>query len=223
METRYETHDGELLAIVEVFKTWRYYLEDFRHEVLVLTNRKTLWQFIDTKNMSFKQVRWAQKLSCYHFQIDYCQSKANKGADALSQYPQRNAEEENAFWAKNVKILHRLQSSLSNTCFPGLSTLTKLSQLYWVLICETYILPQPWQFWSNIRTDIARNSPYIANIGGIRLRLSELQENDKETKLPQRLCGSSGGLGGHWGSAPVPRTLICPRNHPLRGDKLSLQ
>ena len=26
-ETRYETHDGELLAIVEAFKTWRHYLE----------------------------------------------------------------------------------------------------------------------------------------------------------------------------------------------------
>ena len=28
-ETRYETHDVKLLAIVEVFKTWRYYLEGF--------------------------------------------------------------------------------------------------------------------------------------------------------------------------------------------------
>ena len=26
-ETRYETHDGELLAIVETFKTWRHYLK----------------------------------------------------------------------------------------------------------------------------------------------------------------------------------------------------
>ena len=26
-ETRYKTHNGELLAIVEVFKTWRHYLE----------------------------------------------------------------------------------------------------------------------------------------------------------------------------------------------------
>ena len=26
-ETRYETHNGELLAIVETFKTWRHYLE----------------------------------------------------------------------------------------------------------------------------------------------------------------------------------------------------
>ena len=28
-ETRYETHDAKLLAIVEAFKNWRHYLEDF--------------------------------------------------------------------------------------------------------------------------------------------------------------------------------------------------
>ena len=33
-ETRYETHDGELLAIVEAFKTWRHYLEDCKHKIL---------------------------------------------------------------------------------------------------------------------------------------------------------------------------------------------
>ena len=41
-ETRYETHDGELLAIVEAFKTWRYYLEGCKHEVLVLTDQNNL-------------------------------------------------------------------------------------------------------------------------------------------------------------------------------------
>ena len=28
VETRYKTHDGELLAIIEAFKSWRHYLED---------------------------------------------------------------------------------------------------------------------------------------------------------------------------------------------------
>ena len=58
-ETRYETHDGELLAIVEAFKTWRHYLEGSRHEVLVLTDHNNLRQFMDTKSLSSKQVRWA--------------------------------------------------------------------------------------------------------------------------------------------------------------------
>ena len=65
-ETRYETHDGELLAIVEAFKTWRHYLERSQHEVLVLTDHNNLRRFMETKSLSFRQVRWAQKLSRYH-------------------------------------------------------------------------------------------------------------------------------------------------------------
>ena len=70
-ETRYETHDGELLAIVEAFKTWRHYLEGCKYEILILTDHNNLCQFINTKSLSSKQVRLAQKLSRYHFQIDY--------------------------------------------------------------------------------------------------------------------------------------------------------
>ena len=112
-ETRYETHDGELLAIVEAFKTWSHYLEGCKHEVLVLTDHNNLQRFIDTKSLSSIQVRWAQELSRYHFQIDYRQGKANGAADTLSRYPQRSTEEEETLRAKNTKILHRLQSSLA--------------------------------------------------------------------------------------------------------------
>ena len=43
---------------------------------------------MDTKRLSSRQVRWAQKLFRYHFQIDYCQGKANGAADALSRFSQ---------------------------------------------------------------------------------------------------------------------------------------
>ncbi len=112
-ETRYETHNGELLAIIEAFKTWRQYLDGCKHEVFVLTDHNNLQHFMDTKSLSSRQVRWAHKLSRYHFRIDYRQGKANGAADALSQYPQRSAEEEKTLQAKNTKILHRLQSSLA--------------------------------------------------------------------------------------------------------------
>ena len=92
-ETWYKTHDGELLAIVEAFKTWKYYLESCKHEVFMLTDYNNLQRFMDTKNLSSKQVRWAQELSRYHFQTDYRQGKANRATDALSQYPQWSARE----------------------------------------------------------------------------------------------------------------------------------
>ncbi len=112
-KTRYETHDGELLAIIEVFKTWRQYLKGCKQEVHMHTNHNKLQHFINTKSLSSRQVRWAEKLSKYHFWIDYRQGKVNKVVDTLSQYPQQSAEEEKTLQAENTKILHWLQSSLS--------------------------------------------------------------------------------------------------------------
>ncbi len=112
-KTRYETHNRELLAIVEAFKTWRHYLEGCKHEVLIFTEHNNLQRFIDTKSLSSRQVWWAQELSKYHFQIYYRQGKANRAADALSQYPQWSAKEEETLRAENTKILHWLQSSLA--------------------------------------------------------------------------------------------------------------
>ena len=141
-ETRYETYNNELLAIVEAFMTWRHYIEGFWHKVLVLTNHNNLRQFMDIKSLSFRQVRWAQELFCYYLQIDYYQSKVNGAIDALSRYPQRNTGEENNFQIENVKILYRLQSSLFNATLSGLSISAELSQLHQVLIYGIYILLQ---------------------------------------------------------------------------------
>ena len=66
-ETRYETHDSEFLAIVEVFKTWKHYLKGSQHEVLVLIDHNNLRQFMKTKSLSSRQVCWAQEFSHYHF------------------------------------------------------------------------------------------------------------------------------------------------------------
>ena len=180
-ETRYETHDGELLAIVEAFKTWRHYLEGSRHEVLVLTDHNNLRRFMDTKSLSSRQVRWAQELSCYHFRIDYRQGKANRAADALFQYPQRSAKEEDTLQAENVKILHRLQSLLAKVS-GFLANSSHLSPLYQVLICGTHVFPQLNQFWDSLQSDIAHDGPY-ASIKDMNLQFPELQDNDKKAKV----------------------------------------
>ena len=118
-ETRYETHNQELLAIVEVFKTWRHYLEGCKFEVLMLIDHNNLRRFMDTKSLSFRQVRWAQELSWYHFRINYYQGKANATANALSRFPQRSQSEEGELQAENTQILYRLQSSLTTASLSG--------------------------------------------------------------------------------------------------------
>ncbi len=52
IETWYETHNQELLAIVEAFKTWCHYLEGCKYEVLVFINHNNLRQFMDIKSLS---------------------------------------------------------------------------------------------------------------------------------------------------------------------------
>ena len=139
-KTWYKTHDSELLAIVEAFKTWQHYLESCKHEMLVLTYHNNLCCFMETKNLSSHQVQWAQELSCYHFSIDYCQGKANGAANALSHFPQINEDEEEKFWAENSQILHCLQSSLTKALLSGLCMSASLLAFHQVFICGTHAL-----------------------------------------------------------------------------------
>ncbi len=55
-----------------------------------------------------------------------------------------------------------------------------LSPLHQVYIYGTVVLLQLRQFWDTLRSNLAAKSPYIANIGGMRMRISELQDDDKE-------------------------------------------
>ena len=55
-KTWYETHNSELLAIIKAFITWRHYLEGCKHKILVLIDYNNLYRFIDTKNLSCRQV-----------------------------------------------------------------------------------------------------------------------------------------------------------------------
>ncbi len=181
-ETWYGTHDGKLLAIVKVFKTWKYYLEGCKHEVLVLTDYNNLQRFMDMKSLSFRQVCWAQKLSRYHFRIDYQQSKANGAADALFWYLQWSAKENETLWAENIKILYWFQSSLAKVLGMGILGMSVPFPLDQVFICKIAVLPQLCQFWDTVWSELADKDSYIVSIGGMRIRLPELQDDDKEAK-----------------------------------------
>ncbi len=143
---------------------------------------------MDTKSLSSYQVLWAQKLSGYHFQIDYCQGKANATADTLSRFPQRSQAKKETLRNENSQILHCLQTSLiraniADLSLLGLALAADLSPLHQVLIYETHVLPQLCQFWTRLRGELAQEGPYQqASIGGRRLRLSELQAEDQEAR-----------------------------------------
>ena len=97
----------------------------------------------------------------------------------MSRYPQRSAEEEETLRSENVKILHRLQSSLAKVS--GLST-SRLSPLHQILICETTIFPRLNEFWDTLQAELNEEGPYNASIGAICLRLQKLQKTDSEAQ-----------------------------------------
>ena len=98
---------------------------------------------MDTNSLSSYQVRWAQKLSRYYFQIDYYQIKANGATGALSRFLQQDDKEEANFWAENTQIFQCLHFSSKNALISSLiATVLRFSTQYKVLICWTYLLPQ---------------------------------------------------------------------------------
>ena len=200
----YETHDAELLAIVEAFKHWRHYLEGSTHEVLVLTDHNNLRKFIDTKRLSGRQIRWAQELSRYNFRIDYRQGTHNP-ADALSRPAQQNADDDELI-IENTRILHRLQESLLSNdpvairAFRAVHTSSKSSKVNFlpqlretilkVIVCGTIVVPGLIQSWTVIRSVMASDGPYTIT-GELLPRLPDLLQDDKEARaVRERLANA---------------------------------
>ena len=92
-ELNYDVHNKELLAIVDTFEKWRAYLEKSRHPIVVYSDRKNLSYFTTTKKLNQRQVRWAELLASYNFQIHYWKGSENRRADALSQRSDLTTEE----------------------------------------------------------------------------------------------------------------------------------
>ena len=183
---------------------------------------------MDTKSLSSKQVCWAQELSRYHFQIDYHQGGANTAANALLRFPQKSQDKKDELQAENCQVFHCLQNSPINASLAGLSLLfSLLSQLHQVFIYGTYVLPQLRHFWDGLQRELASEGSYKTSIGGMRLRLQELQSEDEQAQKlrAEQLVKDWQDIEGvlhHQGLPYVPeiiRTELISRHHdnPLAG------
>ena len=92
-ELNYDVYNKELLAIVDAFEEWRTYLEGSRHPIVVYSDYKNLSYFTTTKKLNQQQVRWAELLASYDFQIHYRKGSENGQADTLSQRSDLTTEE----------------------------------------------------------------------------------------------------------------------------------
>ena len=83
-ELNYNTHDKELLAVFEVFKTWHHYLESPHHTIDIITDHKNLEYFSTTKTLSRRQARWSEYLSAFNMVIRFRPGKLSEKPDSLT-------------------------------------------------------------------------------------------------------------------------------------------
>jgi len=93
LELNYNIHDKELLAIFEVFKIWRHYLEGSASPINVVMDHKNLEYFLTTKILICQQARWSEYLSQFNLVIRSCPGCLGTKPDALTRqwdvYPKR--------------------------------------------------------------------------------------------------------------------------------------
>jgi len=120
-EERYEVHNKELLAIVKALQDWRPYLAGTKKPIQIYTDHKNLRNFATMKQLNRWQVRWAEQLADYEFQIHYKKDNENGGADALSRRPDHEGvemihaeilrEDEKGTLIKGLAATHKVENT----------------------------------------------------------------------------------------------------------------
>lgn len=88
-----------------------------------------------------------------------------------------------ALQIENTQILCCLQSLLIKTNLLRFNlSFCSLSLFYQVFICGTHMLSWLHQFYNEFWTKLVSKGLYKVNLGGICLRLTELQANNQQTK-----------------------------------------
>src|SRR5258708_3849624 len=86
-EQNYDTHNKELLAIYEAFKSWHHYLEGSAKTIDMVMDHKNLEYFTTTKKLTRWQARWSKFLSQFNLSIRFRPGRLGAKPDALMRRP----------------------------------------------------------------------------------------------------------------------------------------
>jgi hypothetical protein len=67
-----------------VLKAWRVFLQKTIELFIIKTDYKNLIGFLTTKKLNWRQVRWAEILAKYYFEIEYIKGTDNTRVDIFS-------------------------------------------------------------------------------------------------------------------------------------------
>src|SRR5271170_2012024 len=84
LELNYDIYNKELLGIVVALKEWRAFLQGTTELFVVKIDYKNLTSFLTTKELNRRQVRWAEILLEYYFEIEHVKGIDNTRVDILS-------------------------------------------------------------------------------------------------------------------------------------------
>ena len=89
VELHASIYEKELMAVILALSIWKHYL--LGADFVIKTDHQSLRYFLTQRKLSEKQMRWANFLSMFHFQILHTYGNTNVVADALSRRPRVNA------------------------------------------------------------------------------------------------------------------------------------
>jgi len=121
-ELNYDTHDKELLAIFEAFRSWRHYLEGSGNPVDIITDHKNLEYFCTTKLLTRQQAWWSEFLSQFNMVVSFHLGKLGTKPDVLTRcwdvYPKEGDKDYTHINPQNFRPIftqEQLASSLRAT------------------------------------------------------------------------------------------------------------
>ena len=140
-------YDKELMAVVHALSVWKHYL--LGAHFVIKTDHQSLRYFLSQRKLSEKQMRWANFLSMFHFQILHTSGNKNIVADALSRRPKVNAvtsiyhqelESLPEMYPADLDFTTIWQELNNETLFPLIHYMMVL-----VTIIRSYVLQDPYE------------------------------------------------------------------------------
>ncbi|KAI0997402.1 hypothetical protein K3495_g10783 [Podosphaera aphanis] len=92
-EMNYEIHDKELLAIVACMREWDAELRGLAKVFTITSDHMNLKYFLTTRRLTERQIRWAEFMSRFRYNLIYRKGSENERPDALSRRDQDKPKE----------------------------------------------------------------------------------------------------------------------------------